>query len=244
MQHHSPASVAATVGVSVALRICPKKSVAHATPTYDRLPHSFWFMSWPLVLASSLHQFSFHSPYCSSYASCTTKTPWWFERKDQVDKSFPVIRSVLLLLLQNLPFLYPRSVNRKIAFLLCTPHVQWFHMNKNLTDWTLSSCALPLPSAKAHQPHVHATDRARAWDTTAAGITFALQLTSRNEPLLYSFPIARRQSPPPGIQTAFHHTGVGGRGRSPFIIYWLVVLTIPYIMEKKKCSKPPTSIYN
>jgi hypothetical protein len=110
-------------------------------------------------------------------------------------------------------------VNRKMAFLLCTPHVQWFHMNKNLTDWTLSSCALPLPSAKAHQPHVHATDRARAWDTTAAGITFALQLTSRNEPLLYSFPIARRQSPPPGIQTAFHHTGVGGRGRSPFIYY-------------------------
>jgi hypothetical protein len=109
-------------------------------------------------------------------------------------------------------------VNRKMAFLLCTPHVQWFHMNKNLTDWTLSSCALPLPSAKAHQPHAHATDRARAWDTTAAGITFALQLTSRNEPLLYSFPIARRQSPPPGIQTAFHHTGVGGRGRSPFII--------------------------
>ena len=26
------------------------------------------------------------------------------------------------------------------------------------------------------------------------------------------------------------------QGRSPFIIYWLVVLTIPYIMEKKKCS--------
>ena len=52
-----------------------KKSVTHATPTYDRLPHSFWFMSWPLALASSLHQFSFHSPYCSSYASCTTKTP-------------------------------------------------------------------------------------------------------------------------------------------------------------------------
>ena len=41
--------------------------------------------------------------------------------------------------------------------------------------------------------------------------------------MLYSFPIARRQSPPPGIQTAFHHTGVGGRGRSPFIIRWFTV---------------------
>ena len=218
MQHHSPASVAATAGVSVALRICPKK-VGHPCHSNIRQITTF-ILVHELAFGPGLLTPPVFIPFSVLFiiCVCATKTPWWFERKDQVDKSFPVGRSVLLLLLQNLPFLYPWSVNRKMAFLLCTPHCPMISHEENLTDWTLSSCALPLPSANAHQPHAHATDHAGAWDTTAAGTTFALQLTRRNEPLLYSFPIARRQSPPPGIQAAFHHTGVGGRGRSPFII--------------------------
>ena len=190
MQHHTPASVAATaVGVSVALQIPRFILVAELafrpgllTPPVF-IPFSVLFI--PCALRNQ------HSLMISERRSSR--------------QILPVGRSVLLPLLQDLPFLYPRSVHNVQTNGFSSMYSTWFHMNKTLTDWTLSSCTLPLPSARAHQPHAQATDRVGAWDSTAAGTKFALQLTSTNELLFYSFPIARRQSPQ------------GGRGRSPSI---------------------------
>ena len=218
MQHHSPASVAATAGVSVALRICPKK-VGHPCHSNIRQITTF-ILVHELAFGPGLLTPPVFIPFSVLFIICVLRKQnslmiWEKRSSRQILPGGSVCPSSPS---SEPSFSLPLVSEQKMAFLLCTPHVQWFHMNKNLTDWTLSSCALPLPSANAHQPHAHATDHAGAWDTTAAGTTFALQSTSRNEPLLYSFPIARRQSPPPGIQAAFHHTGVGGRGRSPFII--------------------------
>ena len=204
MQHHTPASVAATaVGVSVALQICPQKSqsplpLPHTT---DSQIHSGgWVGLWPWPP----HSTSFHSILRIVHPMRPAQPALSDDFREKIKQANPSGGSVC----PSSPFfrtflfftLGQCTAYKQMVFLLCTP---------NDFTWTR-----PLQTGLCHHApchyhlpgHISPTHKLQTvWELETAGTKFALQLTSTNELFFYPFPIARRQSPQ------------GGRGRSPSI---------------------------